>query len=1334
MQGGGLTTFRVADNIIDPRSRPVPMVAEGSLLQMVQSARKQGYIDPSLINENGQPLLPDWQVFAVVAKPNSNLPPAYFKTEQWADVTPKPGMAIVLTVRPGKGGGGKNPMRVLLSIAVVVAAWYFAPQIAATIAPEAAAVSGAVAEAGGAVAAGFTAEAAAAAASTMSLTTSIVSAGLTMVGNLAVNSLMPAPRPDMSRLSGNSASAEQSPHYQVTGVSNQATPFGVVPLCMGAPRVWPKKAAPSLFEVVGDTIYVRELFDFGYGPADLSVMRIGSTPLEEFEDYEIQVFNNFDPDVDVVSLYPDTPYVEAINRDLPYNERVIITTNEAEEVIPEVSFPGGLVTYDNSANPQYAMAQFKIEYRLQGTTEWTTVTTTTQSPQDAAHFDEAWYYASDPDAARWGPLYGGFNHWVKDGRKRPARWKESSIHEYGGSKPEAQIRASRIKLPARGIYEIGITRLTPESTESRTRNAARISVIKSMLPGTPVKRRGAVLVALRLKSGKDFNGRVESFNAICERSVNVYDEQTQAWSLQKTTNPAWLALDCLIGPANKRARSIDGHVDVDAWVAFAQHCDQIDPVTGLKKFSYSHVIDYRTSVTQKADAICVTARGRLIKIGNKWSVIFDAPMTGPTDYISAESSWGFSRKITYVKLPHALRVRYQNKDRAWREVIVYDDGYDKTTATVFELIELEGCETDEQAWREGVYWFNTSKCRRATTTLHQDIEYLSIAPGSLVGVNHPVPRWGKGSALIKEVFLNEDGDVARIRVDTPLSMEAGKDYAARIQYVDRRTVYEQVQTVAGDNFELIFAAPIPAINIPRRDDRVMFGELGFETTNLLVKRIHPKGRDSAMIEFVDEAPQIHNADVVPMPEGVVSVIAERLPAPYVTSLSLSEVVSFQAGQPFSKVVASWQPGDGPLTKAYEIYRFDGYAWRLSAVVDDTKYETSDVRVGENFQLLVVAVSPSGESLPFGKSPMASLVLVGDVGAPPKVEGFLVTRLEDGLRRFTCSTANWPEDVRNGGGVLVRYSHDLDATWDDMVSLSNGVLSVLPFDVRLDLTGAVNFAARLVDNSGNYSEEAAYITATIDDPRSRSHLASSFEHELNWSGQITNGYKVDGVLRAVSDGGWDTLPDTWDGLPDTWDTILPAKTLVYETGWLDVGRVLRFTPTVNTQGKGGVSVDVAVAGEVTWDDLPNTWDGLGGAWADITGDAVYNPIAGAVHGRFFKVRISVSGASPELSALTVHADAIVETESYEDVDTATENRWWFESIGVGHFRVATLGAIGLLTTPSIRAIQGAGQGWTSRLISKNAVVSGNPAAEFQIYDATGALADAVVDIELKGVAI
>ena len=106
-------------------------------------------------------------------------------------------------------------------------------------------------------------------------------------------------------------------------------------------------------------------------------------------------------------------------------------------------------------------------------------------------------------------------------------------------------------------------------------------------------------------------------------------------------------------------------------------------------------------------------------------------------------------------------------------------------------------------------------------------------------------------------------------------------------------------------------------------------------------------------------------------------------------------------------------------------------------------------------------------------------------------------------------------------------------------------------------------------------------------------------------------------------------------------------------------------------------------------------------------------------------------APRLLAVTILIDGETGLTEREDVDTLTEAAAWFESTAPGHFKVASEGLV-IHTSAVIRALQNVGPGWTWELVAKNTTLTGGArAAEFKIYNASGVLADAVVDIELKG---
>jgi hypothetical protein len=130
---------------------------------------------------------------------------------------------------------------------------------------------------------------------------------------------------------------------------------------------------------------------------------------------------------------------------------------------------------------------------------------------------------------------------------------------------------------------------------------------------------------------------------------------------------------------------------------------------------------------------------------------------------------------------------------------------------------------------------------------------------------------------------------------------------------------------------------------------------------------------------------------------------------------------------------------------------------------------------------------------------------------------------------------------------------------------------------------------------------------------------------------------------------------------------------------------------------------------------------------------YGTVGQVEQKRYVKFKVTVTDATkPSLSRLNTVLDGQSATNEINDVNTATESGTWFNSIAAGHFEVGDFsGKIAVITQAKITALQNVGPGWSWELISKAGTVDGRPAAEFKVYNGSGVLADATVDIELRG---
>jgi hypothetical protein len=223
----------------------------------------------------------------------------------------------VIQYRAVATGGGGSFFRAILSIAVVVAAAYFAPAVAGAI--------------------GFKGSA---------FATSIVQAGLSVVGSLLVNAIFPVRLPKPPKDPG-TAKAQNL----LQGGSNQANFYGAIPVVLGRARFTPPLGASIYAESNTDIAYLKMALVWGYGPLQISDMRIGDTPIERLEELEIETLNGFDDTSEDVKHFNDiygrdTEQI-AVNLKLlgsedgsPWIERVV--NEEADYITVTLHFPEGL--------------------------------------------------------------------------------------------------------------------------------------------------------------------------------------------------------------------------------------------------------------------------------------------------------------------------------------------------------------------------------------------------------------------------------------------------------------------------------------------------------------------------------------------------------------------------------------------------------------------------------------------------------------------------------------------------------------------------------------------------------------------------------------------------------------------------------------------------------------------------------------------------------------------------------------------------------------------------------------------------------------------------------
>lgn len=629
----------------------------------------------------------------------------YILPQHWACVKPHAGTVISIRMVPrGGGGGGKNPLRTVLSLALIAAS----PMIA-----------GAVAGALGSVAqAGF-----------MGITVGrIVTAGVSLLGRLALNALAP---PGKARFG---TGLKESPTLFLQGARNQVYPFARVPRVLGRHRFVPPLGALPYTETIGNEQYLRMLFVWGYGPLHISDIKIGETPLSEFDGVDIETRQGFADDAPV-TLYSNSVMQNDMDVTLRHSDDYVLRTtdSDADEISVDITLPRGLVRFASNGSKQTASVQLEVQYSPAGEDTWsagavsfkpvTASSLALPAPPagyrvpghvnvvvriDRIFIDPAsgtLKYVSSPSVrvgvdgqepavpatpAGFVPLARILRRSsdstviaagdITDERDSATIAKHfettddfiitphASAHHItiaaGGlrhpglllsAKQSAALRHSVSFKVARGRYDVRVRRITADTLDDNTFDEAVWTALRTTRYSYPVNMTGLALTALRIKATDQLNGIVERLNGVVHSILPDWDGEN--WVPQVTSNPASLFRHVLQGNSNARPLA-DHRLDLARLQEWHGHC----AAAGRE---FNAVIDYDVSVREVLQDIAAAGRASPTLLDGKWAVVEDQPQTVPVQHFTPYNTFGFQGRKSFDDIPQALRIRFINREKGW---------------------------------------------------------------------------------------------------------------------------------------------------------------------------------------------------------------------------------------------------------------------------------------------------------------------------------------------------------------------------------------------------------------------------------------------------------------------------------------------------------------------------------------------------------------------------------------------------------------------------------------------------------------------------------------------
>lgn len=234
-----------------------------------------------------------------------------------------------------QGGGGSNPLKLVLTIAIAI----FAPYAAGW--------------ASGTFGLGL---------GTTGL--SVLGAAISFAGSLLVNALLPPPKPPSSSV-GAGAQAP-SPTYNIRAQGNRARINESIPVLYGRHLIFPDFAAEPYTEYSGNTQFLYQLFCIGQGHYELTNFRLQDTPIDNFPGVSYEVVNPGDK----ITLFPSNVITanEVSGQELFTNvaEGPYVASPSSTKVTQigvDITTPAGLYYANDDGGLDYVATSFRVEAR-----------------------------------------------------------------------------------------------------------------------------------------------------------------------------------------------------------------------------------------------------------------------------------------------------------------------------------------------------------------------------------------------------------------------------------------------------------------------------------------------------------------------------------------------------------------------------------------------------------------------------------------------------------------------------------------------------------------------------------------------------------------------------------------------------------------------------------------------------------------------------------------------------------------------------------------------------------------------------------------------------------
>lgn len=818
-----------------------------------------------------------------------------------------------------------------------------------------------------------------------------------------------------------------------------------------------------------------------------------------------------------------------------------------------------------------------------------------------------------------------------------------------------------------GQYKIRVTRIdTSNPTAKHKADALTLSGISTRTQQSAVQSENRhTFLELRIRATNQLNGAIQNLSAVATSVLDVYDPDTETWSKQATSNPAWVFVDLLTGEVNKRAIE-KSRLHLPSILEWADYCDETPTPPPGKTYTYyrfktNFILDYSVTLQGVLNQVTSSAQAGLNIINGKYGVLIDKLRTIPVQVFTPRNSKDFSSTRNYARRPDAVKVKFVDPNFDWQvnEIVVYDDGFDEDTALDFDELTCFACTNEEQAWRFGRYMIAQNRLRQETMNITVDFEYLVCTRGDYVQITQDVMKSGGTPARVKSITGN------RVVIDDSIETDGDLDYG----FVFRSPV-DGIKTgtltvVNSTTFDLDGA------DLPAKGDLIIIGEVGSVVYDCIVKSIAPNSDMSATLTLIEKQDAVYEAETLTTfpdydPQFSATAGGVFKPPGIVSNLTIADnfykCANSDLGYEYY-VDLTWDNPAGAAFELFEIFANDGRGYiSVGTTRNNTfHYVVDQTRLDIEHGFKVLAVSASGKKLELLQATEILVTPATKTARPSNIEKLSTDITGEVLQLL------WPKIADcDCSEYLVRYSPDLTANWESSTPLLRVDRNVSTASTQAR-TGI--YLIKAIDFVGNESEDATVAVTTIPNLFNLNVIEETDDFpDLN--GTFDQAEELDGsiVLQHTVSGGVETAEYFAEGF-------------YYYDAFLDLGEIysVRLQSLIQAEGltaedlmENWTTLDAVLAmsnaNHADWDvETQYRSTNLFNAMGEWTQLSLVDPISegnqdnftewrkfimGDATGRIFQFRLRLisnrASVSPRVFDGTIRADMPDRFESYNNL--------------------------------------------------------------------------------------